>query len=41
MIKDKLMYYSSEKHNYLQRQNEWNSKVYDRKCMTKEQFEKK
>lgn len=40
MIKDKLMHYSSEKHNYSQRQNEWKCKVYDGKCRTKEQFEK-
>jgi len=40
MIKDKLMHYSSEKHSYSQRQNEWKCKVYDGKCRTKEQFEK-
>ena len=40
MIKDKQMYYTSEKHHYLQRQNEWLCKVYDGKCITKEQFEK-
>jgi hypothetical protein len=40
IIKDKLMHYSSEKHNYLQRQNEWKYKVYDGKCGTKERFEK-
>ena len=40
MIKDNLMHYSSEKHNYSQRQNEWKCKVYDGKCGTKEMFEK-
>jgi hypothetical protein len=40
IIKDKLMHYSSEKHNYSQRQNEWKCKVYDGKCLTKERFEK-
>ncbi len=40
IIKDKLIQFLLEKYNYSKRQNEWECKIYDGKCRTKEQFEK-
>lgn len=40
IIKDKLIYYLSEKQNYSQEQIKWKYKIYDGKRITKEQFEK-
>lgn len=41
LIKDKIMHYTVEKNNYLQRQNEWENKQYKpNKCSDEARFEK-
>jgi len=40
LIKDRLIHYNNAKYNHVQRQNEWECKVHDGKCLSKTQFEK-
>ena len=41
LIKDKLLHYSKEKADYVERRRKWMDTVYEGKCYSEEEFERR